>query len=263
MEQFRFVSEPFNREIRIDHRLAFDFIDQEVKAIKMVVEKRQSAVLIAPPGSGKTVAVRALKAALPEARYRFVYLKLADISMRDMCQQIASAIGAEKSGLFPSLVRNIDERLKAGFDGGLRPVVVFDDAHELRRETLRLVRILTNFEMDSRLIVSMVLVGHPSLKDLLLRPEVEDVRQRLSHCGELRSLTREETKDYIDHRVKIAGSSQNPFDPLAMEAIFEIARGNMRTIDRLSTAALALANKAGRGRVETSDVAAARATLWI
>jgi general secretion pathway protein A len=180
-----------------------------------------------------------------------------------MCRQIGTVIGAEKTGLFPHLVRNIDEQLKASFDGGLRPVVIFDDAHELRSETLKLVRLLTNFDMDSRLIVSMILVGHANLKEILLRPEMADVRQRLVHCGEIRPLTREETRSYIDHRVKIAGASQNPFDPLAVEALFEVTRGNMRELDRLAGASLAVADKAGRSRVEASDVACARAGLWM
>jgi general secretion pathway protein A len=218
---------------------------------------------VAPAGAGKTLLLRSLTAALPEARYRVSYLKLTDLSLRDMCRQLAMALGAEPAGHFPALVQNLEEHIRGGFDAGVRPVILIDDAHEMRPEVMKLVRLITNFDMDSRLIVSLVLCGLPLLKQMLLRPELEDVRQRLVHCGELRLLSREETRAYVEHRAKIAGAQSAPFDAGASEAIFEITRGNMRAIDKLAQAALATCARASRGTVEAADVAAARASQWM
>lgn len=264
MERFGFVSEPFTREIRTDHRYKVDFIEAEVKALREVVEARQSGVIIGPAGSGKTVVLRTLLSELPESRYRVVYLKLADLGARDMCRQIALGLGLPSAGSFPSLARALEERLQSGFSAqSMRQVLIFDDAHELRADSLRLARLLTNFDMDSKLVVSVVLAGQLPLKKMLTSPELEDVRQRMSSCSEVRLFSREESLAYITHRVKIAGASKSPFAAGASDAIFEITKGNMRAIDTLANMALRVTDEAKRNVVSASDIAIAKAKLWM
>jgi type II secretory pathway predicted ATPase ExeA len=94
-------------------------------------------------------------------------------------------------------------------------------------------------------------------------PELEDVRQRMNACCEVRLFSREETLAYISHRVKIAGASKSPFAAAASEAIFEITKGNMRAIDTVALMALRLTDEAKRNVVSASDVAVAKAKLWM
>ena len=264
MDRFHFTTTPFTREIKVDHRYKLPHIEEEVASLRRIIDERSSACLVAPAGSGKTLCVRVLLDSLPEARYRKTYLKLSDLSARDMCRQIASFIGLPSAGQYPTLVRSIEDSFRMGFiEQGKRQVVVFDEAHDLRPSTLRMLRLLTNFDMDSKLIVSIILCGQLPLKEMLLSVRMEDIRQRLLHCGELRLLTREETRAYIEHRVKIAGATKNPFDTGAMEAMFEITSGNIRAIDTLALAALNCANEAGRGIVDSADIATARHSQWM
>jgi general secretion pathway protein A len=264
MEIFHFTSPPFTREIRVDHRLNLPTLEAEITALRTVIESRQSAVIVAPAGSGKTVVLRALRESLPAARYSVFYFKLSDLSARDMCRQVATALGLESQGQYPNLVRALEERCRAGYDDqGMRPVLIFDDAQDMRHDAIRLVRLLTNFEMDSRLVVSIILAGQLSLKNRLLTPDLEDVRQRLIHCGELRLLSREDTLTYIDHRTKIAGLAASPFTDGAKEALFEITRGNMRAIDKLALASLKKVAQVSRTKVEASDVAIVRGEQWM
>lgn len=263
LERFRFTSEPFSKELRIDCRLKLDFMEAELKGLKASVEQRRSAVLVAPAGVGKSVTIRALMDALPAVRYKVHYIKLTDISARDMCRQVASVIGAPPAGSYPALVHGIEERFRARYDGGgMRQVLIFDDAHDMRTASLRLFRLLTNFDVDSRHVVSIVLCGQQPLKDQLLAAENEDIHQRIAHFGELRLLTREETKTYVDHRLKLAGATRPLFSPQALEALYEVTVGNMRAIDEVARAALAIAGAEGRDVVEPVDVAAARARRW-
>lgn len=263
MKNFRFTSEPFTREIRIENRFIVPHLDLELKKLKEVVEARQSAAVIAPAGSGKSFIIRSLKATLPEARYRVSYLKLASLSMRDMCRNLAMAIGASPAGQFPTLIKNVEEHIRSGFDGGIRPVILLDDAHEMRPEVLRLLRVLTNFEMDSRLVVSFILCGQTTLKQILMRPDMEDVLQRLAYCGELRLLDREETKAYVKHRCMVAGLRDAPFDQSALDAIYEITHGNMRAIDKIALASLIVTDEKDRSLIEAPDVAEARSKSWM
>lgn len=264
MVKTTFLVPPFTRELKIEQRFKADFLEAETEALRRVVSERQSAVLAGPAGAGKSVVLRSLKASLAEARHAVYYVKISDLSARDMCRQVAIALGLEPAGHFPSLARALEHRLRSGYDEhGLRQVIVFDDAHDMRPDVLRLVRLLTNFEMDSRLVVSVILAGQLPLKTHLLDPALEDVRQRLVHCGELRLLGQEETTAYLEHRVKIAGASASPFAKGAHEALFEVTRGNMRALDKLAGAALALAAAHQRDVVDPGDVAAVRARQWM
>lgn len=264
MDRFHFQSPPFTRELKVEHRLKIQAVEAQVLALKAIIDQRQSAALVAPAGCGKTVCLRALSALLPEARYRTTYIKLANLSARDMCREVALGLGIQPAGHFPALVRAIEERLRAGYlDAGIRQVILFDDAHEMRPEVIRLLRLLTNFDMDSRLVVTVILAGQMPLKKLLLSDELEDIRQRLVHCGELGLLTREEAKAYVEHRIKIAGAGQIPFEPQAIEALYEVTRGNMRALDKLALAALKVADEATRARADAADVALARTAQWM
>lgn len=263
-DHFGFTTTPFTREISIDKRLSFDFLVQQSAAIEDTVRRRMSALLLAPAGTGKSVILRSLEASLPKSRYRIAYFKVANLACRDLCRDIASAIGARSAGTFPSLVRAVQERFEqdSGHEG-IRPVLIFDDAHALRPEGLELVKILTNFAYDSRLVVSVVLAGHPQLREKLMRPDLEDVRQRIAHCAELRLLSREESGEYIEHRLKIAGARTVPFDTSAIEAIYEMSRGNMRAIDNLALKSLLKAAAVSAKTVGQQHVVQARPELCL
>lgn len=263
LERFRFTSAPFSKEFRIDGRFKIAFLDDELAALKAVVDSRRSAVIVAPAGTGKSVTLRSLSASLPAARYKVHYFKLTDLSSRDLCRQVAQFVGAPPAGSYPALVKALEERLRLGYDGGgTRQLLIFDDAHDMRPDGLRLLRLLTNFDMDSRHVISVILAGQPPLKRSLMNADNDDIHQRLAHFGELRLLTREETKTYVDHRLKMVGSPRSPFTPQSLEALYEVASGNMRAIDEIAIGALEIASAEGRDMVEPADVATARARRW-
>ena len=124
-----------------------------------------------------------------------------------------------------------------------------------------MLRLLTNFEMDSRLVVAVVLAGQPPLRTLLSRADQVAVAQRLAHVAALRLLSRDETRAYVQHRCAVAGAQANPFDDDAYDAIYEISGGNLRAVDRLALKALERAAQAGAGAVSTGDVVEARKVL--
>jgi general secretion pathway protein A len=260
--RFGFHAAPFSREFPIERRFQLPHIEEAVEALHQAVLLRESAALVAPAGSGKTVALRALAERLPEARFRVRYVKVTDLSRRDMCREISLAIEAPSAGNFPALVRNVQERLRAAEAEGVRPVLLLDEAHEMRPETLGLLKVLTNFDMDSRLVVSVVLVGQPPLRRTLQREDLEDVARRMAHFAELRLLSREETRRYVEHRCALAGNVTPPFDEAAFEALYEMSRGNLRALDQLARKALEAASAADEDTVGAPHLVLARKALW-
>jgi len=261
---FGFHETPFTREIQIQHRWRAEIFDEALQALHTTVERRMSAVLMAPSGTGKTLLLRSLRSLLPEARYRVHYVKLTALTKRDLCREMASAAGFDISGPYPVLHRKLQEGFRSlADDDGLRPVLVIDEAQDLRPDVLAQLRILTNFDMDSRLVLSLILAGDGQLRLLLDRPQLEPIRRRMAHFASLRLLSRAETLDYMQHRVCIAGAKNFPFDSQAVDAVFELTRGNLRAIDHLSLKSLELAALKASSAVDPSLVAAARQNLLL
>lgn len=260
--RFGFHAMPFTREIQVQDRFPLPFLDDEVAALEHAVSARMSAALIAPAGTGKSTALRALVSRLPEARYRPYYVKTTDLSKRDMCREIAASVGAQSAGNYPMLVRRLQEHFESVVEtDGLRPVLILDEAHDLRPDVLSMIRILTNFDMDSRLVISIVLAGQPLLGSMLKKSELEDVARRLAHCGSLRLLSRDELARYIEHRCVLSGAAKAPFDNGALDALYDIGKGNLRATDQLALKALEIAAQAQVGVVSAGHVVAARKTL--
>jgi type II secretory pathway predicted ATPase ExeA len=260
---FGFHTTPFTRELPLAHRFPLDTNDEALQALIQAIENRMSCALIAPAGSGKTTLLRALVDLLPQARYRVHYVKVTNLSKRDFCREIAAALGLEPVGTYATLVRRVDEHfLDIASTSGLRPVLILDEGHEIRTDVLGVLRILTNFEMDSRLVVSIVLAGQPPLRANLRREDLEDVARRLAHIATLRNLSREESHEYVAHRCRVAGAKTVPFDKLTLDAIFEIACGNLRATDSLGLGALQVAFSKSKPVVDQAHVVEARSRLW-
>jgi general secretion pathway protein A len=259
---FGLLEIPFTREIPVESRWHSPHFDEPLADLLRTLDQRMSALLIAPAGTGKTALLRTLRARLPEARYKVHYVKVTSLSKRDICREIAVAAGVAPAGSYPMLVRRVQEKFEAVHsDDGLRPVLLLDEAHDMRPEVLAILRIITNFDMDSRLVLSLVLAGQPGLAQLLQREELEAVSRRMAHCATLRLLSRTETRSYMEHRMRIAGARTFPFDEQSTDAVFEMCRGNLRATDQLCRKSLEVAALSGHLVVDPSIVAAARQRL--
>ena len=251
---------PFTREL--SSRWDSEIFSEVLEDLQSVVENRFSAALVGPAGTGKTALLRALRDRLPPARYRVHYVKVTSLSKRDLCRELAAVMGLEPTGTYPNLVRKVQAKVQdTAFTEGLRPVLLVDEGHDMRPDVLAILRILTNFEMDSKLVLSVVLAGLPMLLSMLGRDDLLAVRQRIAHCATLRLLSRTESASYVEHRMTSAGARSLPFDKQAMDAIYEISRGNLRAIDTLARKALEVAARRDLPTVDQTVVTSARALL--
>lgn len=256
---FGLTTTPFTREIAVDKQWKHGQYQDVAQALLSCVEMRQSVALIAPAGSGKTQVLRALCKSLPTARYRVHYVHVTGLSKRDFCREVATSLGLRPAGHFASLVRQIQTHQQTLLDDrALRPVLIIDEAHDLRLEVLAVLRVLTNFEMDSRLVVSVVLAGQNSLREKLRQDSMTCIRGRLAHYASLQLLSRDETRDYMLHRLKMAGAHRVIYAEPAHDAVYECTRGNLRAIDQLSLKSLQVAARQQAERVDVAHVVEAR-----
>lgn len=251
---------PFTREIAVEEQFSIKGHDEAVSALERVILHRNSGGLIAPSGTGKTQALRKLCRKLPEARYRITYVKVTGVSKRDLCRHISMAIGTEPAGTYPALVDRLQEKWqRLSQIESLHPLIIFDDSHEMRLDVLGILKALTNFQMDSKLGVSILLAGQMGLSRMLRRDELEEVSRRLSHVAKLDPLSQEQVQKYLEHRLLIAGSKRFPFDDRAVQTIYDIARGNLRATDQLALKCLEVAHLDNDDIVDSNHVVKARA----
>jgi hypothetical protein len=106
---------------------------------------------------------------------------------------------------------------------------------------LETIRLLSDFETPRAKLLQIILSGQPGLANKLARPSLAQLRQRISLIGRLNTLTPEETRNYLEHRLKVAGlSGQQVFTNDACELIAEISLGIPRNINNLCFNALSL-----------------------
>lgn len=117
-------------------------------------------------------------------------------------------------------------------------LLIIDEAQNLNGEVLEEIRMLSNLQTDDEMLLQIMIVGQPQLRDKLTDPALEQFAQRISVSYHLSSMTLEETGDYIAHRLDKVGGSGDLFTAEAVEKIFEVSKGIPRTINLLCDAAL-------------------------
>ena len=138
---------------------------------------------------------------------------------------------------------------------GQNNVLIIDEAQNLSADVLEQLRLLTNLETSERKLLQIVLIGQPELRDMLARPELEQLAQRVIARFHLGALTESETAHYIRHRLTVAGLNRPlPFDRPARKRVHELSRGVPRRINLLCDRALLGAYAEGKSRVDTEIV---------
>jgi general secretion pathway protein A len=134
-------------------------------------------------------------------------------------------------------------------------VLVIDEAQNLSAEVLEQLRLLTNLETRERKLLQVILVGQPELREMLARPELEQLAQRVIARYHLDALTPAETEQYIRHRMDVAGLDRPfPFEPRALRRIHDAAHGVPRRINLLCDRALLGAYANSRATVDRKTV---------
>jgi general secretion pathway protein A len=120
------------------------------------------------------------------------------------------------------------------YRAGETAVLIVDEAQNLSDEVLEEIRMLTNLETFTEKLLQIVLVGQPELEQKLKQPQLRQLRQRLTLRAKTHPLSLEETKAYVQQRLRIAGSNGQPiFDPESLVTIHKFSNGIPRVVNLL------------------------------
>ena len=211
--------------------------------------------LIAKPGMGKTTLLFHLLEKL-RSHARTAFLFQTQCSSREFMRFLLAELGCE--AYEQDFVRMHDEFNKLLLQearAGKKLIIVIDEAQNLDWSVLETIRLLSDFETPRAKLVQIILVGQPELGDKLASHKLSQLRQRISVLSGLSPLSIEESRSYVDYRLRIAGYSGGPlFTPEAMHRIAQFTEGIPRNINNLCFNALSLGCALGQKVIGLSVV---------
>lgn len=237
---FGFTEAPFN--MTPNSRFFFESAKhmEALSTLLYAVEERKGFVVITGDiGSGKTTVCRTLLNKLASTT-QTALITNTHMSGKDMLCSILEDLEVEytpgsKSKILSQLNHYLIEQLR----NDQNVAVIIDEAQNLTPSVLEEVRMLSNLETENEKLIQIILLGQPGLKKKLALPGLEQLRQRIAVFYHLVPLTEQETKNYVFHRLKIAGGSgRKYFTDEALDIICQFSKGVPRLINSICDSAL-------------------------
>lgn len=216
--------------------------EEALARLEFVLEEREIAVLTGDIGCGKTTLSRALMDRTG-SEYRFCFVVNPRLSAIEFLRTTARLLEVEQPApAKDALLDQINAVVYESYRKGVCPVIVIDEAQMITdAEVFDEIRLLTNFQLDDRNLLGVVIMGQPELRDMLGTPRFEPLRQRIALHYHLQPLSLEETMEYLDFRLEVAGGTPGLFTPDAVQKIFDLTGGVPRRINSMATNALLVA----------------------
>lgn len=209
---YKFEGQPFR--LSPDHRFIFShqsYTDAK-SYLKYAVNEGEGIVAITgAPGTGKTTLIDSLLSELDSSQVQIGVVsnlqlggdKLLDLVIGAFSLPVDSAGITNKLNAFMSFLkqcRNNEQRV----------VLVVDEAQGLSPEQLEELRLFSNFQHDSQLLLQIFLIGQEGLMESIRSPGMEQLHQRIIAAAELKPLDLEQTIEYIVHRLTCVGWQNDP-----------------------------------------------------
>jgi general secretion pathway protein A len=208
---------------------------EAMSAISLGVENLRGFIaLIAEPGMGKTTLLNKLMEELRDSA-RVVFLFQTQCNSGELLRYLLAELEVEYIGMdIVAMHKALSQALFEEMLQGRRFVLIVDEAQNLQDSVLETIRLLSDYETTHSKLIQIVLAGQPQLVEILMRPGLAQLRQRIAVLASLKPLDATETAEYVEHRLCAAGRSGNPlFSPEALQIIAESSAGVPRTINNI------------------------------
>jgi type II secretory pathway predicted ATPase ExeA len=242
---------PFGKEIVAESMFRSNNLENAVAMLNLGVGSEDLLLLTGPVGSGKSCALRVFAAELDQNRHTLVYLRGTFLSHAELLKAVLSGLHVEPpfsaTKARALYYKTIAEHPKL-------PVVIIDDAQDLKESAILSLKALVNHEQDSRHRITFVLCGQSELKDILQYSKFEAIRQRirLSHCVGTLSLA--ETCHYVDHCIKLTGRTTSLFSDAAKSEIHKRSQGIPRKVNAIGLRAILNGAANAKAVLDASDI---------
>ncbi len=232
------------------HRRAKAYLDYGV------LRNEGFIVITGEIGAGKTTIVRGLLEGLDPNKVVAGNVVSTQLRAEDTLRMVASAFGVRaKDATKADLLMALEAFLVNQTVQGKRCLLIVDEAQNLLPDAVEELRMLSNFQFGNQALLQSFLVGQPEFREILQHPQMQQLRQRVIAACHIGPMDHEETRGYIEHRLKCAGGTGRPqFDPEAYDSIHASSGGIPRRINSICDRLLLLGFLGEKDRLTAEDV---------
>jgi general secretion pathway protein A len=215
------------------HREAYDHVMYGILQRKGFIE------LTGEVGSGKTTLCRAVLSNLDSCVETALILN-PSLTETQLLRAMLNDFGLDARGRDRlAYIEKLNDFLLQKSKEGTNVALLIDEAQDLSPQVMEQVRLLSNLETDQQKLIQIVMCGQPELQKRLERPDLRQLRQRITVRYHIAPLTVEDTMMYIEHRLRVAGSDGSiVFEPGAVRDIHRYSKGCPRLVNAVSDNAL-------------------------
>ncbi|XOV79581.1 MAG: ExeA family protein [Aestuariibacter sp.] len=203
-------------------------------------------------GTGKTLICRKILNELPD-HFVTAYIPNPYLSPDELRRAVATELGVELGDHSDQqeFTHRIQEKLISIHQKGQSVVLIIDEAQALPLDSLEVLRLFTNLETESRKLLQVVLFGQPELDDKLSKPEIRQLKQRITFSYTLKTMDEDQLYFYVRHRLKVAGmrSGLEIFNRKVCRLLHAATNGTPRLVNVLCHKAMMLAYGEGKHKV--------------
>lgn len=229
---------PFQKDVTDTTVETIDFKEMQGR-LAYLCQTKGIGVFTGRPGVGKTYALRQFVSSLNPSLYQVVYMPMSTLTTIQFYRYLAGSLGLEVGSSKIDNFMNIQEYLKRmNSEKRIIPIIILDEAQYLRSEILNDIRLLMNFDMDSKNHCVLILAGLPTLVNTLKYNSYEAIRQRITIQYQIIGLEPQEIKSYVESKLKAAGLNVPLFTEDAMTALGNSCQGSIRKLNNLLTQCL-------------------------
>lgn len=259
-EFYGFSERPFSKTPDPRFLYLAEQYEEALARLEYSVEEREIAVLTGEIGSGKTTLSRVLMDR--NEKDHFVLMVNPRLTPAQFLRELALRLDLTPKYYRVDLMNDISDRLMELHDAGRGVVLIVDEAQIIpSKHTFDEIRLLSNFQLDDENLIAILLIGQPELRRRFRRPAYAAFCQRVGMWYHLNPLSAEETRIYVNHRLKVAGADGEIFTPEAIAAVYRYSKGVPRVINNICTNALLISFGREERPLKASTVAEAAAEL--
>lgn len=219
---YGFTERPFQLSPDPKFFFATDHHQRALSYLQYGLDQGEGFIVITGPiGTGKTTLARNLLSSIDDENIVAAQLVTTKLAPDELLELIASEfkLSIPHNASKAEVLRSIEQFLIQLNQQGKRALLLVDEAQNLPSESVEELRMLSNFQLGNKPLIQSFLLGQEELKDIIQAPNMEQFRQRIIASAHLKSLTPEEIKRYINHRLHQAGCEN---DKLFTEDSFEL-----------------------------------------
>ena len=213
-------------------------------------------VITGEVGAGKTTIVRGLLESLDTSAVVAANLVSTQLDAEDTLRMVGAAFGVGVKDISKSdLLMSLEAFLVTQISQGKRCLLIVDEAQNLTPRAVEELRMLSNFQFGKQALLQTFLVGQPEFREILQNPNMQQLRQRVTATCHIGPMDKDETRGYMEHRLKCVGSRGRPsFDAEAYEAIHKASGGIPRRINSVCDRLLLLGFLGEKESITADDV---------